>query len=90
MFAVLPTHSSGKIIDNLPDGLRVDWEGNVWVAHYGMGSMHVLSPQGKLINTIKVAFPLTSNLCLTEQIIIVTGGYGEPGPGGLLQLARNI
>jgi gluconolactonase len=88
IFAALPTQASGKIIDNLPDGLRVDADGNVWVAHYGMGSIHVLSPQGNLINTIKAAFPLTSNLCLTEQTIIVTGGYGEPGPGGLLQMAR--
>ena len=89
IFAALPTHTSGKLTDNLPDGLKIDADDNLWVAHYGMGSVHVLSSQGKLINTIKVDLPLTSNLFLTEETIFVTGGYNEPGPGGLLQLAKS-
>ena len=87
IFADLPVHPSGEIIKNLPDGIKVDNEGNLWVAHYGMSCVQVLSPKGKVINSIPVDFPLTSNLFLAENNLIVTGGFDEPGPGGLLQVS---
>ncbi len=86
VFAALPTHPSGELIKNLPDGIRIDEKGNVWVAHYGMQAVQVLSPEGILINTVRTEFPLTSNLCLAGNSLVVTGGYEEPGPGGLSRI----
>lgn len=87
VFADLPTHSSGKEINNLPDGLAMDRNGNLWVAHYGMQAIHKLSPEGELLDSIDTNMPLTSNLFFYDPgTLIVTGGYGEPGPGGLLKV----
>ena len=36
------------------DGMRTDNQGNLYVARYGAGKVAVLSPQGKLIKTIKL------------------------------------
>lgn len=87
VFAELPEHPSGEIVKNLPDGVRVDHHGCVWVAHYGMGAVQVLSPYGELIRSIPTGLPLTSNLFLDGGKIIVTGGYGEPGPGAVLRIS---
>lgn len=87
LFAELPSHSSGKKENNLPDGLAMDEDGNVWVAHYGLQAIHQLSPDGELLTSIDVKMPLTSNLCFVDrQTIVVTGGYGEPGPGAVFRI----
>ena len=87
VFVELPVNVSGKKEDNLPDGLALDYDGNIWVAHYGMQSIHKISPEGKLLLSIDTGMPLTSNLFfLNPETIIVTGGYGEPGPGGLFRI----
>ncbi|WP_343702050.1 SMP-30/gluconolactonase/LRE family protein [Chitinophaga sp.] len=88
VFAELPFNHNGY---NLPDGLAVDRQGRLWVAHYGMQAVHVLSETGELLFTIDTGMPLVSNLCITAdneegQTILVTGGYGEPGPGALLEI----
>lgn len=87
VFAELPVNPSGS--ENLPDGLAIDRQGRLWVAHYGMGAIHVLNPSGELLFSVGTALPLTSNLCFVEdhpakQILLVTGGYAEPGPGALM------
>lgn len=87
VFADLPRHPSGQATGNLPDGLKVDEWGRLWVAHYGMGALQLLSPEGKLLDTIATGLPLTSNLCLAGKHILITGGYGEPGPGALLRFS---
>lgn len=89
IFADLPAHSSKDPAKNLPDGIKVDANDNLWIAHYGMGCVHVVSPTGRLLTTIETGFPLTSNICLTEKSAIITGGYLEPGPGGLGILVFN-
>ena len=87
VFAELPKNISGKKEDNLPDGLSLDHNGNLWVAHYGMQLLHKLSSQGELLCSIDTGMPLTSNLFfLNPETIVVTGGYGEPGPGGLFRI----
>lgn len=87
VFTDLPKSSSGKETDNLPDGLTLDQDTNLWVAHYGMQAIHKLSPEGKLLTSIDTNMPLTSNLFFCDsQTIVVTGGYGEPGPGGLFEV----
>lgn len=84
LFANLPSHASGREQDNLPDGLALDQNSNLWVAHYGMQAVQVLSAQGNLIVSIDTTMPYTSNLAfIDDDTVLVTGGYGEPGPGAL-------
>lgn len=88
-FADLPQHPSGDPTRNLPDGLAVDKEGRVWVAHYGMQAIQVLSPGGELLFTIDTGLPLTSNLTFvqdsaSEKKLLITGGFAEPGPGAVM------
>ncbi len=85
VFCDLPTHPSGDVERNLPDGLALDDKGNLWVAHYGMQAIQILSPQGAVIDSIDTGFPLASNVFLKGDTCIVTGGHGEPGPGAVLQ-----
>ncbi len=85
----LPLHPSGDPLKNLPDGLAVDKDGRIWVAHYGMQAIQVVSPEGFLLHTIDTGLPLTSNLAFIKDTpgkkeLLVTGGYGEPGPGAVL------
>jgi gluconolactonase len=85
----LPFHPSANPIQNLPDGLAVDKEDRLWVAHYGMQAVQLLDRNGKLLQTIDTSLPLTSNITFITDTpsfkqILVTGGYGEPGPGGVV------
>lgn len=94
-FVQLPQHPSGDPIKNLPDGLAIDREDRVWVAHYGMAAVHVISTAGEILYTIDTELPLTSNLTFIEdhadqKVLLVTGGYGEPGPGAVLKLTVNF
>lgn len=86
VFTNLPKHPSGEAINNLPDGIKVDEEGCLWVAHYGMGLIYRILPNGTICRSIEVPFALVSNLFIHQQTIIVTGGYGEPGPGGVYKI----
>ena len=88
VFAQLPEHPSGNEQDNLPDGLALDSEGNLWVAHYGMHAIRKISPEGKLLSSINTTLPFTSNVIFVdENDLMITGGYGEPGPGALFNIA---
>lgn len=85
----LPFHQSGDPIQNLPDGLAIDKEDRLWVAHYGMQAVQVIEPNGQLLISIDTTLPLTSNVAIITDTpsfkqLLVTGGYGEPGPGGVV------
>lgn len=83
----LPEHSSGIIEKNLPDGLTADLDGNIWVAHYGMQSVHKISSDGILLEMIDSTIPLTSNVFFSDKnTLVVTGGSGEPGPGTVVKI----
>lgn len=57
-----------------PDGLAVDTDGNVYVAHLGMTAVQVLDPTGKLIRTLPAGNylvfggPRLDQLCVTGSI----------------------
>lgn len=86
-FAALPVHPSGNIESNLPDGMAMDPTGNLWVAHYGMGSVLRISYNGATVEVYDTEMPLTSNLIfINHTTAIVTGGYSEPGPGALFKI----
>lgn len=90
VFADLPT-KSGDQIDNQPDGICLDRDGNLYVAHYGMHQVQVLSPAGKLLRRYPGGNLTTSNVAFgganLDQLYI-TGAIGEEKttPGGLFRL----
>jgi gluconolactonase len=89
VFADLPG-KEGEQIDNQPDGMCLDADGNLYVAHYGMRQVQVLDPQGKLIRRYPGGNLTTSNVGFGGPImdqLYVTGGLGkESGGGGLFRL----
>jgi gluconolactonase len=89
VFADLPS-KEGEQIDNQPDGMCLDAEGNLYVAHYGMRQVQVLDPKGKLIRRYAGGNLTTSNVGFggpnLDQLFI-TGGLGkESGRGALFRL----
>src|SRR5205085_7278272 len=89
VFANLPS-KTGEQIDDQPDGMCLDTDGNLYVAHYGMRQVQVLDPQGKLIRRYPGGNLTTSNVGFggpNMDQLYVTGGLGkESGPGGLVRL----
>jgi gluconolactonase len=90
VFADLPT-KEGEQIANEPDGMCLDREGNLYVAHYGMRQVQVLSPEGKLLRRYGAGNLTTSNVAFggphMDQLY-VTGALGEEKTtkGGLFRL----
>jgi gluconolactonase len=87
VFANLPKNPSGSLIGNLPDGLTIDRKGNLYVAHFGMQAIQILNATGDWMDTLDTGLPLTSNVCFSDpHTLVVTGGWGEPGPGAVVKI----
>ncbi len=90
VFADLPPKGLGQI-DNRPDGLCLDQHGNLYVAHYGMGTVEVLSRRGRFIRQYPAGVLAPSGVAFggpkMDQLFI-TGGVGAEGSSGgiLLQM----
>ncbi|MDZ4698179.1 MAG: SMP-30/gluconolactonase/LRE family protein [Rhodothermales bacterium] len=73
-----------------PDGMAFGPDGNLFVAHFGMGEIHVLSKEGKVIRTIDLGddSAWSSNLnfgAAGSQSLYVTGNSGpDPSMPGFL------
>ena len=79
VFAMLPA-KEGDQIDNQPDGMCLDADGNLYVAHYGMHQVQVLSPEGKLLRRYPGGTLTTSNVAFAgpnRDQLYVTGALGE-------------
>jgi gluconolactonase len=79
VFANLPT-KEGEQIANEPDGLCLDAGGNLYVAHYGMRQVQVLSPTGKLLRRYAAGNLTTSNVAFGGERLdqlYVTGALGD-------------
>lgn len=90
VFANLPTKEDGQIA-NEPDGMCLDAAGNLYVAHYGMRQVQVLSPEGKLLRRYGAGNLTTSNVAFggpRMDQLYVTGALGEEKTttGGLFRL----
>jgi gluconolactonase len=81
VFADLPSNEARPGAEyNQPDGMALDADGRLWVAHYGMQAVHVLEPDGTLARTYDGGNVTTSNVCFAGprfDQLYVTGG--EPG-----------
>ena len=87
VFIDLPQNPSGDPIGNLPDGIAMDSQGMMAIAHYGMAAVHLVSTTGNLMETIDTGLACTSNVYFVDdQTLVVTGGSGEPGPGAVLTI----
>jgi hypothetical protein len=54
--APIATFAAGKDpAEPNPHGLDVDAEGNLWIARYGMGSLAVVDPAGKIVATVDLS-----------------------------------
>jgi gluconolactonase len=79
IFATLPT-KHGDQIDNAPDGMTLDVDGNLFVAHYGMHTVQVLSPQGALLRSYPGGNLTTSNVAFAGpnmDQLFVTGALAD-------------
>jgi gluconolactonase len=75
----LPRKGAGQV-DNQPDGIALDSEGNLYVAHYGMRQVQVINPEGKLNRRHPGGNLTTSNVAFAGPAmdsLYMTGG--EPG-----------
>lgn len=88
VFVELPAKGEGQI-DNQPDGIALDAEGNLYVAHYGMRQVQVVSPEGRVIRSYPGGNLTTSNLAFAgpkmDQLYL-TGGQ----PGALFRLDLGV
>ncbi len=76
-------------IGNEPDGMALDADGNLYVAHYGMGQVQVVSPKGEVIRRYPGGNLRTSNVCFAGpkmDQLYVTGGE----PGALFRLDLGV
>ena len=95
VFVNLPKkdESTGQI-DNQPDGMCLDQDGNLYVAHYGMKQVQVINPEGKLVARYDGGNVTTSNVAFggpDGDQLFVTGGLGnEAGEGGLFRLDVHV
>jgi len=84
----LPEKGEGQIA-NAPDGIALDAEGNLFVAHYGMRRVQVVSPEGKVIRSYPGGNLTTSNVAFAGpkgDQLYVTGG----DPGALFRLDLGV
>jgi gluconolactonase len=81
VFADLPAKDEKENqIDNQPDGMCLDADGNLYLAHYGMHQVQVLSPEGKLLRRYPAGTLTTSNVAFggkNMDQLYVTGGLGK-------------
>ncbi len=96
VFADLPAKDTAAgQIDNQPDGMCLDAAGNLYVAHYGMRQVQVLSPSGKLLARYAGGNLTTSNVAFggpKMDQLFVTGaisGY-DNSKGGLFRLDLGV
>ena len=73
-----------------PDGLDMDANGNLFIAHDGAGRVLVVSPNGRLLNIFPVPMQWVTNVALSgDGGLFVTGVFDimmPPFPGRVLRL----
>jgi gluconolactonase len=86
VFTDLP-EKAGEQIDNQPDGMCLDKDGNLYVAHYGMKQVQVLDTKGKVIRRYPGGNLTTSNVGFfgpKMNQLYITGALGAESSRGAL------
>jgi gluconolactonase len=91
----LPKHESGDYLRSQPDGICLDADGNLYVAHYGMKQVQVLDKSGKVIRRYPGGNLTTSNVAFggpsRDQLFVTGGLVGEGGSaGGVFRLDLGV
>jgi gluconolactonase len=72
----------------------LDAAGNLYVAHYGMKQVQVLSPEGKLLARYPGGNVTTSNVAFggpdMDQLFVTGGLGGENAAGGVFRLDLGV
>jgi gluconolactonase len=79
IFAMLP-EKRGEQIGNEPDGMCLDEAGNLFVAHYGMRTVQVVSPEGTVVRSYPAGNLTTSNVAFggpRMDQLFVTGALAD-------------
>lgn len=86
VFATLP-RKEGRVA---VDGLCLDEAGNLYVAYYGMGEVHVLDPHGTVVRRYPAGNLTASNVVFggshLEQLYVTGAPGSEDGPGAVFRL----
>lgn len=82
-------------IDNQPDGMCLDADGNLYVAHYGMRRVQVLSKDGVLIRSLPGGNLTTSNVAFggrNMDQLFITGALeqGADSLGGVFRIRLDV
>ena len=90
VFADLP-EKKGEQVDNQPDGMCLDTEGNLYVAHFGMKQVQVLDKNGQLVRRYPGGNLTTSNVAFggpKRDTLFITGGIMGEGDsdGGFFKI----
>ena len=56
-----------KLPNGDPDGIAIDQKGNLYVAHFGSGTLYVISPNGKILEKIKTPGAKPTNLAFAGE-----------------------
>ncbi len=86
--ADLPSRDGHQAV---PDGMAIDSEGNLYVAHLGTSTVRVLSPSGELLRSLPAGNYDASNLVfggenLDELYITGSTGHRSNTPGRVYRL----
>lgn len=88
--------------DGFPDGMTVDCEGGVWVAHWGGGRVSRFLPDGRLDYFVPVPTSLVTSCCFggehLDELFITTASIGftaeqmalQPHAGGLFRVRTGV
>jgi gluconolactonase len=90
VLADLPAKGQGQIA-NEPDGMCLDADGNLYVAHYGMGQVQVVGPDGRVRHRYAAGNLTTSNVAFggpQMNQLFITGALGDEKttPGAVFRL----
>jgi gluconolactonase len=96
--AVLPhktdvDYGAGQI-ENKPDGMCIDTRGRLYVSHWGMGRIEVLSPGGELLRSYSTGHVAQSNCAFGgphhDQLMLTGAPILESGPGSVTRLDLGV
>jgi sugar lactone lactonase YvrE len=70
----------------LPDGMAVDTDGHVWVAHFRSGLITRHAPSGAVVSEQQLPTPFVASLAFGgpggDDLLVTTGTYGVDSWGG--------